>query len=186
MSADLYFRWLLELIGNSDDLFMIQNYQKLLWKLFATDYFYELKLDKNRAADGLYLRRSFGREYGDESFCLTGPDGSERPCSVLEMLIAIAKDTEDHLMFNPDFGDRTSLWFWIFIRNLGLDLYDDYHWYEDIVDQILDTFMHHRYAPDGSGGGMFVVRNSRFDMRETDLWLQLNMWFQENFPVENW
>lgn len=186
MPADRYFSWLVEFICPPDSQFSAQPYQKLLWKLFVTDYVYELKLDKNRAADGLYLRRYFGQEMGIMGFDLVDFRGVSRGCNMLEMLVALAKDTEDHLMYDPDYGDRTSVWFWIFLKNLGLDVYDDCHWFESNVDDILRRFLGHQYAPDGSGGGLFVVKNGRFDMRKIDLWLQLNMWFQENFPVGNW
>lgn len=58
---DAYFRWLIGLIG---DEYIERNYQKLLWKLYSTDYIWELDYDRNRAADGLFLRRIFVQETG--------------------------------------------------------------------------------------------------------------------------
>lgn len=172
---EAYFCWLVELIG---DGYLERNYQKLLWKLFTTDFFYELEYDKNRAADGLFLRRTFANSCG-----MILPD---KPCSVLEMIVALARKAEDDIMHDPDIGDRTGRWFWIMMENLGLDIYDDYGYSEANVNQILDVFMHHRYAPNGGSGGMFSVRKCCRDMRKTDLWWQLNAFFEENFPVPIW
>mgnify|MGYP007101905617 CR=1 FL=1 len=169
---DAYFRWLIGLIG---DEYIERNYQKLLGKLYATDYLWELDYDKNRAVDGLFLRRIFAQETG-----MYVPDDGH--CSVLEMMIALARKAEDDIMHNPDFGDRTGYWFWTMIRNLGLDIYDDGYFFESEIDRILDVFIHHRYAMNGSGGA-FPVRTKTRDLRKTDLWWQMNAYLEENFPV---
>lgn len=172
---DAYYRWLVGLIG---DGYIEVNYQKLLWKLFTTEFIYELDFDENRAADGLFLRKIYTRETGDHA--------KNGPCSMLEMMVALARDAEDDIMHDPDFGDRTGQWFLMMMENLGLDIYDDYYYFEGRVNIILDTFMHHKYAPNGSSGGMFPVQNCARDMRKTDLWWQLNNYFEENFPVQVW
>lgn len=172
---DAYFCCLVRLI---DDGFIEGNFQRLLWKLYTTDFYYELDYDKNRAADGLYLRKTYGQKLG---ICI--PD---RPCSVLEMMIALAKKAEDDIMHDPDYGDRTGRWFWVMMENLGLDMCDDMNYNEGYVDRVLDTFMHHRYAPNGGAGGMFSIRKCCRDLRKTDLWWQLNAYFEENYPVPIW
>lgn len=172
---DAYFHWLIGLIG---DGYIEGNYQKLLWKLYATDFFYELSYDENRAADGLFLRDTYAKKCGFPV--------REGACSVLEMMVALARDAEDDIMHDPDYGDRTGHWFWTMLENLGLDIYDDYNYFERSVDRILDVFMHHRYAPNGDFGGMFPVKNCCRDMRKTDLWWQLNAYFEEKFPVQIW
>jgi len=179
---DAYFCWLKGLIG---DGYIEGNYQKLLWKLYTTAFYYELDYDRNRAADGIYLRKLYRRE-----FRLPGPEdlnqATETQCSVLEMMVALARDAEDNIMHDPELGDRTRRWFWIMMENLGLDIYDDFGYSEEAVDRILYVFMHHQYAPNGGAGGMFPVRKSCRDMRKTDLWWQLNAYFEENFPVPIW
>ena len=173
---DAYYSWLIELIG---DGYIERNYQKLLWKLYSTDFFYDLTYDRSRAADGLFLRKTYAKTFGyiyDDN----------KPCSVLEMMIALARRAEDDIMHNPDYGDRTAKWFWVMMENLGLDNYDDAYYFEEPVNRILDVFMHHRYAPDGASGGMFSVRKCCRDLRKTDLWWQLNAYFEENYPVPIW
>ena len=81
---DAYYSWLVGLIG---DDYVAVNYQKLLWKLYNTDYIWELDYDRSRAADGLYLRREYARESGIAMDILM----QNRCCSVLEMMIALAR-----------------------------------------------------------------------------------------------
>ncbi len=164
---DAYFSWLTGLIGSE---YIRQNYQKLLWKLYQTDYIWELDHDENRASDGLYLRREFG-QYVDPY----------KKCSVLEMMIALARRAENDIMHDPDYGDRSGKWFWTMLQNLGLDTYDDMHFYEREVDRILDIFIHRRYDRNGTGGAFPVSHISR-DLRDTDLWWQMNAYLEENFP----
>ncbi len=173
---DAYFRWLIELIG---DKYIEGNYQKLLWKLYSTDYIWELDYDRNRAADGLFLRHIYARSTG----FLVNFDIENRPCTMLEMMIALARKAEDDIMHDPDFGDRTGYWFWTIIQNLGLDIYDDSYFFESEIDRILDVFLHHRYAKNGSSGGAFPVKTKTRDLRKTDLWWQMNSYLEENFPI---
>ena len=172
---DAYFCWLVGLIG---DDYIQKNYQKLLWKLFVTDYVWELIYDKNRAADGLLLRK----EYSEETGCHTDILLRSKPCSVLEMIVALAKGAEDSIMHDPIFGDRTRTWFWSILQNLGLDVYDDYNWYEQEVDRILFIFLHRRYESNGSGGA-FPMRQKAIDIRSKDLWWQMNAYLEERFPI---
>ena len=171
---DAYFNWLTGFIGSE---YLEGNYQKLLWKLYTTDFIYELEFDGNRAEDGLNLRRIFTRETGFES--RTGA------CSMLEMLAALARKGEDDIMYDPRCGDRTGYWFWVMLTNLGLDRYDDWAYNEHNVDVILDVFLHRKYAPDGNGGA-FPCYGIERDLRKTDLWYQMNVYFRENFPAPAW
>lgn len=180
--SDPYFCWLTRLIG---DGYIEANYQKLLWKLYTTVFVYELEYDKNRAADGICLRKLYAKEMGI-NISNNNPYLQDLKCSVLEMMVALARDAEEDIMHDPDLGDRTGHWFWVMLENLNLDIYDDFNYYEPSVNQILDVFMHHRYAPNGSNGGMFPTRKCVRDMRKTDLWLQLNAYFEENYPVPIW
>lgn len=169
---DAYFCWLISFIG---DKYIEGNYQKLLWKLFSTEYIWELDYDKNRAADGLFLRKIFTQETG---MMYVGKPN----CNVLEMMVALAKRAEDDIMHDPDYGDRSGYWFWTMIQNLGLDIYDDYGFFEPEVDRIIDVFLHHHYANNGYGGA-FPIRSKTRDLRKTDLWWQMNAYLEENYPI---
>ena len=182
---DAYFHWLCGLIGD----YFRGNYQKLLWKLYRTNFVWELEYDENRAADGLFLRKIYCQEVGwyDNSQSLAPPFGSreewlESPCSVLEMMIALAKKAEDFIMYNPEIGNRTSVWFWQMLENLGLDVYDDIHFFPAEIDRILDIFLHRKYDSHGNGSA-FPIQNCCRDLRKTDLWWQLNAYLEERYPI---
>lgn len=179
---DAYFCWLIGLLQNE---YIAQNYQKLLWKLYTTEYIWELDFDKNRAADGLYLRKIYCQYVGNEVTAFAGTRVGmypNLPCSMLEMLIALSRRAEDDIMHDPDFGDRTSKWFWTIMQNLGLDCFDDYNWIEPEVDRILDVFLHRRYQTNGYGGA-FPICSKPVDLTKTDLWWQMNAYLEEHFPV---
>ena len=113
---DEYFEWLTNLIcGNkySNDI----SYRKLFEYLHGTDFIFVLPMDQNRAEDGISLRYHFALEIGYEHI----PESLYGPCSVLEMLIALATKCEDY-MDDTDYGDRTKQWFWNMLKNLGNDL----------------------------------------------------------------
>ena len=174
-----YFCWLVGLIG---DNYIGTNYQKLLWKLFTKEFIWELDYDRNRAADGLYLRRNFCREAGINESQILSFGVRDNCCTMLEMMVALARRAEHELMYNPDYGDRSGLWFWTMLQNLGLDIYDDYNWYEIEVDKILENFLHHRYEKNGTGGA-FPVKYASRDFRKMDLWWQINAYFGESYTV---
>ena len=123
-----YFEWLVDLL---QDDYLRDNYQKLLWKLFTTEFTWIVDYDSNRAKDGIYLRYLFSRDI-DEDFDM------DIGCTVLEMMVALSRRCEDDIMYDPDIGDRTGYWFWTMIQNLTLDIYDDYMYDEHAVEYILD------------------------------------------------
>ena len=125
--------------------------------------------------DGLELRADYQDESGDEA-------DKTGPCSILEMMIALAMRCENELMYDPDKGDRTELWFWIMIENLGLENMDDYGYDEEYCDYVLERFLNREYESDGYNGPFFVHGFDK-DMRELELWYQLNFYLGSNFPV---
>ena len=170
---EIYYRWLLELL---DDEYVVDHYKKLTEKLFETEFTWVMTFDENRAKDGLRLRKEFANQMGIDA--QESPNlGALRACSVLEMLIGLARRAENDILWNPDFGDHTGHLFWEMIENLHLDIYDDYNWFEDEVDRILEIFLERKYAPDGDGN---VFKLERSDPRKIDLWLQLNRYIIEH------
>jgi len=179
---DAYLCWLIRLIG---DGYSENCYWKLLRKLHSTPFFYELDYDRNRAVDGLCLRKKFVKETTGtlltQADLETGP-----PCSVLEMLVALSMNAEDSLSYNPEIEGSTKQWFWTIMHNLKLDIYTDNYWFEENVEQILNVFMHHFYAFDGTGGGAFPCPGVEKDMRTMDIWWQLGAYFNQNCSVQIW
>lgn len=172
MMFDDYYQWL---VGLLNDDYITGVYQKLLIRMSETEFTWTVDYDSNRASDGLYLRRLYFRETGELFH-------DDSPCSVLEMFVALCRRCEDELMYDPELGDRTGHWFWIIMENLGLDIYDDYGFDCDAVDTILERFLDRDYEKNGFGGAFPCVQNV-CDFRDKDLWWQLNVYLEENYPV---
>lgn len=169
----LYFDWLCEHAG-----VRAHKYKELLTYLHERDFVYSIPLDGNRAADGIDLRYSFGREKRiDDPVIASYLD--DRPCSVLEMMVALAVRCEVHIMYNPEYGNRTSKWFWEMVKNLGLAKMTDGRFYSKQAKRIVDRFLNREYEPDGTGG-LFTVGFDHGDMRSTEIWYQLE-WYLDKF-----
>ena len=147
------------------------SYRKLLEHLHNTNFRYTISNDKNRASDGIDLRYSFALSQGceDEPELIT--DYLKGPCSVFEMMVALAQRCES-VMDDPKIGDRTGQWFWGMINNLGLGGMNDNRYDEQYVDDVINTFLDREYKSNGKGG-LFTIRNCEYDLREVEIWYQL-------------
>lgn len=146
------------------------SYSLLLIQLLNTVYVYEYEMDANRAHDGLALRDRFAVETGLYL-------DTDSPCTVLEMMVALAIRCERDIMYIPNKGDRTYIWFWVMIDNLGLLGMTDDKYDEVLVQAALFNFMNHMYETDGEGGLFYVP--GRNDMRDMDVWYQMQMFLNE-------
>lgn len=165
-----YFEWLYEgMCGNRYSKNI--SYRKLLEHLHNTNFRYTISNDKNRASDGIDLRYSFALSQGceDEPELIT--DYLKGPCSVFEMMVALAQRCES-VMDDPKIGDRTGQWFWGMINNLGLSGMNDNRYDEQYVNDVIDTFLDREYKSNGKGG-LFTIRNCEYDLREVEIWYQL-------------
>ena len=165
-----YFEWLYEgMCGNRYSKNI--SYRKLLEHLHNTNFRYTISNDKNRASDGIDLRYSFALSQGceDEPELIT--DYLKGPCSVFEMMVALAQRCES-VMDDPKIGDRTGQWFWGMINNLGLGGMNDNRYDEQYVNDVIDTFLNREYKSNGKGG-LFTIRNCEYDLREVEIWYQL-------------
>ena len=172
---DDYFDWLYDLV--CDGIYSGRNsYRQLLMFLHNTEFTWIIEMDENRAHDGIDLRDRFSISQGyDYSFvdrCIS------RPCSVLEMMIALAIRCEENIMDDTAYGDRTTQWFWGMINNLGLGDMIDSRFDEYYVDKTVNQFLNRDYSPDGKGG-LFTIKNCDFDLRDVEIWCQLN-WYLDS------
>lgn len=173
-----YFAWMCQLVSSGKRYSKNPSYRKLLRHLHNVDFDYILPMDGNRAEDGASLRYRFGDENGyEDSEVAIFLDC--RPCSVLEMMIALAVRCEEHIMDDPDIGDRTGQWFWNMIVNLGLGSMHDENYDEDYVDEVVDIFLNREYERNGEGG-LFTVRDTNDDMRSVEIWYQMHWYLNEN------
>lgn len=172
-----YFEWMYDLVckdlprhhRNSK-----RSYRKLLSHLHDIEFIYIIDMDGNRAEDGINLRYRFGYECGHPDYMIaTYLD--DKPCSVLEMLIALDIRCEEHITFDPDTGDAFGKLFWVMIENLGLDYMTDRNFDPDQVDETIDIFLNRTYKRNGEGG-LFVIENCEYDLRSIEIWYQ-TMWY---------
>ena len=168
-----YFDWMLSVVCDGNDEPSV-SYRKLLGYLNRVEFTYRIRRDADRAFDGMALRHRFAlmREEYDYDMVM---DFLYGPCTVFEMILALAIRCEEGIMSDPKYGDRTSQWFWKMIVNLGLGgmtdlLYDKY-----AVEKIVGDFLERRYEPNGRGG-LFVIKNTDQDLRKVEIWKQM-MWY---------
>lgn len=164
---DQYFNWIYQLVV--DDRYS-KSYRKLFCRLHDTEFTYLIPMDGNRAEDGINLRYRFGREHSYPDAMIASMLDI-RPCSILEMMTALAIRCEEHLMGDPDIGDRTGQWFWSMLTSLGLSSMTDVKFDRYRVDIVLERFLEREYEKNGKGG-LFTVENSR-DMRTIEIWYQM-------------
>lgn len=162
-----YFEWLCGVICDPEYSEYV-SYRKLLSHLHDVEFAYSMPMDQNRAEDGIDLRWRFAceRDYMD---CYMDIDG---PCSVLEMMVALAIRCEEGIMDDPTIGDRTGQWFWEMIVNLGLGAMDDRRYDRHHVDISIDRLLNRDYEYNGKGG-LFTVRGSNRDLRDMEILHQL-------------
>ena len=170
-----YFEWLYNLV--CDGLYTGRNsYRKLLMFLHNTEFTWTIPMDENRASDGIDLRYRFSVSQGYEGGYLS--EYIDGPCSVFEMILALAIRCEENIMDDTAYGDRTTQWFWGMINNLGLGEMVDGLFDKDYVNTVIKDFLNRDYKPNGKGG-LFTIRNCDHDLRDVEIWYQLN-WYLDS------
>ena len=171
-----YFDWMCRLVCDDKRVKKL-SYRKLLSYLNTIDFVYILPMDGNRAEDGVDLRYRFGYDRGIDHAVIASYLDDHGP-SVLEMMVALSVRCEESIMDNPEYGNRTSQWFWNMIDNLGLNHMTDNNLDEDYVDYRIDIFLNRKYDYNGSGG-LFTVKEPYSDMRTVEIWYQMCWYLNE-------
>lgn len=164
-----YFNWLYSLVAPTRNINPARTYYLLLEQMFKKEFRWSVPNDDNRVEDGKELRAEFLDNYGvDSSWMNEG-------CSVLEMLIALAR----RATFEGD--GEIDEWFWLMVENLGLRQFTDEgysDWVAEKVDVALDIFIDREYDHDGEGG-LFPLHISNVDQREVEIWYQMSCYILE-------
>lgn len=164
-----YFNWMCGLVCERG-----RSYRKLMTYLHTVEFTYTIPLDDNRATDGIDLRYRFAYER-DYNQAMIAEYLDDKPCSVLEMMVALVNRCEEETTDDPEVGNRTKLWFYNMIVSLGLKSMTDSAFDEEYVSHVIDRFLNRDYSPNGKGG-LFTVKNYRRDMRRVEIWNQMH-WF---------
>lgn len=146
-----YFYWLIDQVGGCE-----QRLEHVFVQLYRRNFTWSIDLDENRALDGLRLRDLFGIHI------------SNKPCSVLEMMVALAIK-EDNIMgyyISEECGPDT--WFWEMMNQLGVNRKTT----DRDINEAVDIVLNREYDYYGHGG-LFYVPEPRKDLRKVDLWYQM-------------
>lgn len=171
--VDEYREWLLDFIRFDD---YCDRYGRLIDYLSTRKFTWSVDHDENRAEDGFALRCRFAADYDYDGFW---ENRLPKKCSVLEMMIALSMRCED-VVYDPDIGDRTAIWFWEMIWNLGFHNMTNYNFNKEQCKQIVDRFLNREYKSNGEGG-LFPMWNCDVDMRKAEIWYQMQAWIEEKF-----
>jgi hypothetical protein len=168
---NLYYDWLSRIVCDDEQS---GDYSKLLARLHLTEFTWTVANDCNRAADGIDLRAFFSDETSVPMrwVNLYLPDY----CSILEMMVALARRLELSIMGNPDEDERIGRWFWTMIGNLGLEGMYNAAYDQNFVDDTINRFLNRKYTKNGDGGLFYVKRVGRKDLRKVEIWYQA-LWY---------
>lgn len=162
------FEWISELMGCT-------NHTRLLRTLFDIEFVPTIDMDNNRVFDGVQVRYEFGEVHNIPREDIDDPL-DQNVCSVLEMMVGLSMRIEESIMNDADYGDRTSMWFWMMIKSLGLYIETDDRIEDGYVRHTIERFMDREYMPTGVGG-LFTVNNSDRDMTKLEIWDQMCLFF---------
>lgn len=144
---------------------MPSYYSLLAAKLNSVPFIPKMAMDENRADDGLMLRDRYG-------------SNSRQPCSILEMMVALAYRCEKNIMLDDEYGDRTSEWFTHMLLSLGIEGMSNEDYDEDYVDFVLTKFLDRKYSKNGKGG-LFTTDDKAVDMRKLEIWSQMHKFLED-------
>lgn len=182
MLSDLeneYYHWLYGLVCNK--YASGPTFHKLIKYLHEVEFVPMMKFDKNIAEHGIEFRYRFGYERGYSTETTKAfLDENLGPCRMLEMMVSLAFRIEEHIMYDPDFGNRTGQWFWNMIVSLGLGSMDDESFVVRYVDDVIYRFINRDYQSNGHGG-LFTLKNPNQDMRFVEIYTQAMWYLDENF-----
>lgn len=176
-----YFDVLYDIVAADREDVTDLSYRMLLSVLDGVEFRDTRGIDANRIHDAQELRADLIADMALDHTAV-------RPfmnVSLLEVMIAIAE------RLGQITGDEdTAFWFWEMVSNLALDGIDDNEFWSDpeayeaeILDRA-DDVIDIRYDRDGLGG-LFLLREgvAPQDMRDTELWYQMQYYANEVSPL---
>lgn len=169
-----------------------REYSVLFEILYSIPFYAVLPMDENEFNHVLEMRADNGFSRNIRKRISKNSRGDNWPeVSILEVIISLAIRCEDLIMQDPYEGDRTSNWIWMIIFNLGLDTFTDdileeeYPGHLETLEDIIFDFLDRRYASNGVGSP-FYIPNSKMDMKETSIWMQLQFYMADRYSDEAW
>lgn len=169
-----YFNWLIELVlPNEIDRI---NYHELLKTLYFYEYVPSMDRDINRIADAYELRKTFSFKC-NFPFDYIVTDLNEQ-CSMLEMMVALSNRIEDTIMFDPEYGNRIDVWFKEMLSSMLLIEQTNSNYDAEWINYRIKIFNNRQYEVNGQGS-LFTVSNPNVDMRDLEIWYQMQLYLSE-------
>lgn len=176
-----YFNALYDIVAADREDITDMSYRMLLGVLDSVEFRDTRGIDTNRIHDAQEFRADLIAEMNlDHTAVRPFPN-----VSMLEVMISIANRLVQIT------GDKdASFWFWEMVSNLTLDgVDDDEFWsdpesYEEEILDHADDVININYDRDGLGG-LFLLREgvAPQDMRDTELWYQMQYYANEVSPL---
>lgn len=156
------------------------SYRKLFTRLHQIPFRWVIDRDENRNADGINLRYEFSVRY-DLDYEEVKKHFDPDHCSVLEMMAALAIrcDRTHEQRILPE--NPIANWFWEMLMCMRLDEMTDTAYVEEYVDEVVANMLDRKYSKNGMGG-LYCTRTDK-DMREMEIFIQMNSFVQEFYPM---
>lgn len=174
----LYFEWLYSQVSPDDEEDPRKTHWKLLELLHRKEFVWDqIERDENRAEDGKAERMEFLRNTRTKISNRAESVWMEEPCSVLEMLVALAF----RMAFQSiDDAHTPVFWFWEMMENLDLAKCTD----ADPIDEmtfhiIIERVLNREYGTKGAGG-LFPLNHTKQNQQDVELWYQAEAYLLEH------
>lgn len=173
-----YHRYLISLVDDENGILSC-NYAQLLGFLDDISFKWHIDMDKNRAEDGIQLRYIY--DYSYTNYDEVSEKLEDKPCSVLEMLVALSLRCYDEYLsgFDTDLASPSKVFFDM-LKNLGLKDQDDEHFSFEKCLNVINDFLDRKYSRDGVGN-IFRVNPADLDCRKTEIWWQMMRYVDKYF-----
>ena len=159
-----YLNWLYDQFGDF-------GYPIHIFKMLSEiEFRWQMELDSNRASAGLILREQFALEQG-----VYQDDVADGPCSVLEMMCALAED-----MYSQCSQESPRAFMDMMLYNLMVETNIDYN---ELPNQV-NIWMNRDYKPNGYGSIFYIPKSLTVDMRKLDIWGQMTVYLNYKYPLD--
>lgn len=173
---EVYFEWMTSLVF--PETWQRHEYDYLLRALDDSIFHFSASVptDENRMIDGIDLRYRFSCHGGYDHETVSNILKRNNSCSTLEMMVALSLKGDDQVLYDYETGSNADFIFWSMLKSLDLTQMTNSRFDMDHVIQRVSRFLNRDFDYDGSGG-LFTVDRPRRDMRDVDIWSQMNWYF---------
>lgn len=178
-----YLCWLMNQIhieGGGPD-----GYSRLCEVLQDCAFFTIVRMDENRREEGMSLRNE-----AESDMAFGGDIRIEQPfvytCSMMEIIVVMARRM-NYEMLDSEYEADIGKWAIELFSNAGLSgftnsVFDSDDNAKNEAEAVVKDIVYHRYGFDGEGG-LFPLKQPKYDQRTTELLTQMNNYLAENYDI---